>query len=113
MSYRRKAPPSPELIPLDGKVVCTDKGRHPQVRISGFMDHPKTEEASDAGWTQTRNWDLIAAARPEGFTLRFHCKRCRRDMRLREDRAMSAFEALRQLQGNASTLVLDISLLPC
>lgn len=112
MTHRRKAsPPEPDLIPFAGKLVCTDRDRHPQVRITGVMEQPG--DAAGMSLAMTRNWDLISDQRPEGFTFRLRCKRCRRDVRLREDKVKAAFDALRQLRGEGVPLVLDISRLPC
>ena len=87
MSRRRKPPPpNPAVIPFDGKVVCTDRRRHPEVRITGYVDQQELGDGTGA-WGQTRRWDVIADCRPDGFTLRFRCKRCPRDVRLRQANA--------------------------
>ena len=95
-------------------MVCTGRGQHAQQRITGFVDQQEPEEESSVAWGQTSRWDVIADSRPEaGFTLRFKCKQCRRDVRLREPNALAVIGALRQASGSGEDRVLDISVLPC
>lgn len=113
MTHRRKPPPpDPDPIPFDGLVICTDHGRHRPLRIAGF-DYDPAGNGRGASFSQTSRWDVIADLRQNaGLTLRFMCKICRRDVRLREENALAAVDALRQASG-AAHVTLDISLLPC
>lgn len=101
-------PPGSPQSRLTDKVVCTDRGQHPRARVT------VSDALADgsAGWGQTPGWDVISDARPDALTLRFFCRRCRRDVRLHEDKALAALEALRQATGDDHA-VLDISALPC
>lgn len=60
----------------------------------------------------TPEWDVIADTRPDALTLRFFCRRCRRDTRLKETKVLAAISALREATGN-DHVILDISALPC
>jgi hypothetical protein len=122
---RRRPPPKPSIyaIPFNGAVVCTDRGQHPEAVIAEFADWHKWaadfEDMQDSGsgpdarWRQTPHEDLVSSrhtpAAPD--TLRFFCRRCGRDVRLRAPNVMAAIDALREVGGNRKRLILDVSLL--
>lgn len=115
MGHRRKTPrPDANAVPFDGMVICTDRGRHRPLRIAGIVYEPEPGNGSRILFTQTSRWDLIADAQQNAeVTLRFGCKICRRDVRLREENATVAIDALRTVSGTDEPVTLDISLLPC
>lgn len=109
----RRPEPDPAVIELPGRVVCTDRGQHPRARVTAFAD-PGGAGSAESGMTaqMTPQWDVIADLRPDALTLRFFCRRCGRDVRLREATVLTAIDALRQASGS-DHVVLDISALPC
>lgn len=114
MPQRHERPePDPDVIELPGRVVCTDRGQHPRARVTAFAD-PGDGSSAVPGMTaqMTPQWDVIADSRPDALTLRLFCRRCGRDVRLKEETLLTAINSLRQASGNEH-VVLDISALPC
>jgi hypothetical protein len=114
VSRRRKLPPpNPACVPFNAAVVCTDRGQHPEALIARFVDEQDPGAGRGIVWQQTPHEDLVADVRPDrSQTFRFACKRCGRDVRLREPSVLAAIDALRQAGESHKRLILNISLLP-
>lgn len=106
---RKPAPPDPAVIKLPGRVACTDRGQHPEARITPFADEPGEDRKVTCA--ETPQWDVIADSRPGTLTLRFACRRCGRDVRLREPNVLAVIDVLREAAGGDDRLVFDISLI--
>ena len=113
MSRRQKLPPpNPAVALFNASVVCTDRGQHPRALIARLVDEaPAVTGKRWTAWQDTPSNDLLSGQHaPESpDTLRFFCRRCRRDVRLRTPNVLAALDALRQVQEGH--LSLDISLL--
>jgi hypothetical protein len=111
---RRRPPPDPAVIELPGRLECTDKGQHAAARITSFAVKKEPGEGGKIEFAETPLWDVIAESGPAwGPTFRFRCRRCDRDVQLREETLITLIDGLREARGDRTHITVDISLLPC
>lgn len=98
---------------LPGRIVCTDRGQHAEARIAAFgVEQPGGARAAVLQMTPT--WDVIAGGGTARWsTYRFRCRRCRRDVQLREDTLLAVAGALHQAGADRERITIDMSVLPC
>jgi hypothetical protein len=113
VSPRRQSGPPPDQFTV--KVMCTDRGQHPEAAITNVADG-RTTGGDGVLWPSPVPQGQPAiphrafAGRQEVF--RFWCRRCGRDLRLRGPNLLAMIDALRSSgQDGAKRLTLDISLL--
>jgi hypothetical protein len=90
-------------------ITCTDRGQHPEVTLARLLDG---RDVGRGDVLLARGGLPLTDWRPEdgSRTLRFRCRRCAADVRLRETTLLAAIGARREGHPDA-TPVIDISLL--
>lgn len=111
MSRRRKMPPPPPgtvRVPLVA-IVCTDGGQHPEAMLHRLLV-TRSDDRETVAW---RGKAPITDWRPAdgSHTFAFTCRRCRRDVRVREANLLAAMHARRDARPDGR-FVIDTSLLP-
>jgi hypothetical protein len=114
MSRRRKLPP---LLPgytrtFLAALVCTDRGQHARARIADLSGAALPGEDPSGIWIQYDRCEVADTwMAADGWrTYTFTCRRCRRNVELREPRLIAAVTALKTSGAGDGRPVLDISL---
>jgi hypothetical protein len=114
MSRRRKLPPLPagQLRTFPIAVVCTDGGQHPEAAIGDLSGAPLPGENPSNVWMLTQRGEPVPGwMGGDGWrTNTFTCRRCKRNVPLREPRVMRAVALLAKSGVGDGRPVLDISL---
>jgi hypothetical protein len=108
----RQVPPSAG-ISFPVKVCCTDRGQHARIVLHRLFDLRSTEMGLQpvVPIGGDRNGIPLSLYAEDGILrYQFRCRRCRRDVQLREESLLAIVSALSTNDGHP---VLDISLLPC
>jgi len=99
-------------VELPHRVTCTDHGQHAEALIARFAEERDPDGGRKIVVAMTPGWDVLAAGGTGWITYRFRCRRCGRDVQLREETMGAVVDAL-QASGDREHLAIDISLLPC
>ena len=115
---RRNAPPPP-LAPgatrsFTFKIVCSDRGQHPKIVLHHIADYPgRSMDFGELLVLEGRNGSPVSPWREDGnVRYAFHCPRCKRNPRLREEHLFEVIDAFTGLRNGNGHPALDISLLP-
>jgi hypothetical protein len=109
------APQQPGFAdPVTVKVTCTDRGQHPEALLGNVAD-ARTMGGDGILWpSPVPQGQMVIPHRAfagKPAVCRFHCRRCGRDVRLREPNLLAAIDVLRHAGGAGKRQTLDISLL--